>query len=123
LSVEEQIGRVKRPLAVATGCAARWSLHFRAGAPGDPGTAVIRTMRPQAGSPAIDRGSNPDGLMFDQRGPGFMRVLGARADIGAIEAGGSDQVVTAVPTLHPWLLAMLSALLAAMGWRKRRRLG
>jgi hypothetical protein len=32
LSVEEQIGRVKRPLAVATGCAARWSSHFWAGA-------------------------------------------------------------------------------------------
>ena len=30
LSVEEQIGRVKRPFAVTTGCSARFSAHFRA---------------------------------------------------------------------------------------------
>jgi hypothetical protein len=37
------------------------------------------------GSPAIDTGSNPDGLPFDQRGPGFPRVVGAAADMGAFE--------------------------------------
>lgn len=37
------------------------------------------------GSPAIDRGNNESGLPFDQRGVGFPRVKGARADIGAVE--------------------------------------
>jgi len=32
LSVEEPVGRVKRRFAVATGCSARLSWHFRAGA-------------------------------------------------------------------------------------------
>jgi hypothetical protein len=38
------------------------------------------------GSPAIDAGSNPHDLDFDQRGAGFPRVLGAAPDIGAFEA-------------------------------------
>ncbi|WP_149194450.1 choice-of-anchor Q domain-containing protein [Luteimonas suaedae] len=38
-----------------------------------------------AGSPAIDAGNNVAGLEVDQRGPGFPRVRGARADIGAFE--------------------------------------
>ncbi|HEY8505742.1 MAG TPA: VCBS repeat-containing protein, partial [Gemmataceae bacterium] len=38
-----------------------------------------------AGSPAIDKGSNPAMLTFDQRGPGFPRVVGPQADIGAVE--------------------------------------
>lgn len=37
------------------------------------------------GSPAIDAGSNPHTLSFDQRGTGFARVYGAAADIGAYE--------------------------------------
>jgi len=36
-------------------------------------------------SPAIDAGSNSSGLTTDQRGVGFARVFGARADIGAYE--------------------------------------
>jgi hypothetical protein len=36
-------------------------------------------------SPAIDAGSNPLGLDFDQRGTGFSRISGAAADIGAFE--------------------------------------
>jgi hypothetical protein len=36
-------------------------------------------------SPAIDRGSNIEGLVHDQRGAPFPRVDGARADIGAFE--------------------------------------
>ena len=92
-----------------------------AGAPGDAGTAVIRTMLPQGGSPVIDRGSNPDGVEFDQRGPGFPRALGLRPDIGAIEAGGAGP--TAVPMLGAWPLAALSALLGLLGWRSRRRSG
>ena len=38
-----------------------------------------------SGSPAIDAGNNAAGLDYDQRGPGFPRVKGLRADIGAVE--------------------------------------
>jgi len=37
------------------------------------------------GSPAIDRGNNEAGLLYDQRGIGFPRVKGVGADIGAYE--------------------------------------
>lgn len=37
------------------------------------------------GSPAIDAGNNSQGLAYDQRGIGFPRVRGTRADIGAFE--------------------------------------
>jgi len=42
------------------------------------------------GSPAIDAGSNPLALDFDQRGSGFPRVVGGQADIGAFEAAETD---------------------------------
>lgn len=42
------------------------------------------------GSPAIDAGSNPDNLDFDQRGTGFARVSGTAADIGAFEVQQAD---------------------------------
>ena len=45
-----------------------------------------RTHALLSGSPAIDAGSNPLGLTTDQRGAGFPREAGARADIGAYEA-------------------------------------
>ena len=47
------------------------------------GYTPTRALR--AGSPAIDKGCNPLALDYDQRGPGFPRVKGARADIGAFE--------------------------------------
>jgi hypothetical protein len=37
------------------------------------------------GSPAIDAGNNAHNFLYDQRGPGFPRVKGLRADIGAYE--------------------------------------
>lgn len=40
------------------------------------------------GSPAIDAGSNPDALDFDQRGTGYARASGSAADIGAFEVQG-----------------------------------
>ena len=94
-----------------------------AGAPGDAGTAVIKTMRPQDGSPVVDQGSNPDSLEFDQRGPGFPRALGSAPDIGAVEAGGGGRAAAPVPMLGAWPLAALSALLGVLGWRARRRSG
>ena len=48
------------------------------------------------GSPAIDAGSNPDGLKTDQRGEGYARVSGPAADIGAFEVqGGEDDTIFA----------------------------
>lgn len=43
------------------------------------------THLPASGSPVINRGNNVLGLSFDQRGDGFPRVKGTRADIGAVE--------------------------------------
>ncbi len=50
-----------------------------------------RTHALLTGSPAIDKGSNPNSLTTDQRGAGFARVSGLGADIGAFE------VVNATP--------------------------
>lgn len=76
----------------------------------------FRTHALQADSPAIDSGSNEDGLAFDQRGPAFVRVHGSAADIGAFEA---QPVVgatpTPVPALSQWSLAILAGLLGAVG--------
>ncbi len=52
-----------------------------------------------AGSPAIDRGSNPAGLTWDQRGAGFARVSGAQADAGAFELQMAALALTIVD--HP----------------------
>jgi hypothetical protein len=59
---------------------------------------LTRTHALQAGSPAIDAGSNPFALTTDQRGEAFARVLGAAADMGAYEstpsAGPAPPVIT-----------------------------
>ncbi len=59
----------------------------------DPGLAPLaenggltRTHALLPTSPAIDSGNNAVGASLDQRGAGFPRVLGARADIGAFES-------------------------------------
>jgi len=54
-----------------------------AGAPGSQECVATRTI--PAGSPLLDAGDNPLGLVSDQRGADFPRVLGVNADIGAIE--------------------------------------
>lgn len=38
------------------------------------------------GSPAIDHGNNVAGFFYDERGVGYPRVVGSRADIGAFES-------------------------------------
>ena len=43
------------------------------------------TMAPQCGSPAIDAGDNTDAPEWDQRGPGFPRIVNGVIDIGAYE--------------------------------------
>ena len=46
---------------------------------------LTETAALMGGSPAIDAGANPANLISDQRGPGFPRVFGNQADIGAFE--------------------------------------
>ena len=43
-------------------------------------------------SPAVEAGNNVAGLATDQRGPGFARVIGANADIGAFELDLNDVI-------------------------------
>jgi predicted outer membrane repeat protein len=86
------------------------------------------------GSPAIDTGSNPLALSFDQRGTGFARTVGAQTDVGAFEvqSGGPPPppppppaAQIPIPTLSQWGMAVLSALLGAWavitGFGRRRR--
>jgi hypothetical protein len=51
---------------------------------------ITQTMMPQGGSPAINAGltSAAAGITYDQRGPGFPRVVGVAVDIGAVEVPG-----------------------------------
>ncbi len=43
-------------------------------------------MLPLANSPAIAAGSNPNTLLYDQRGDPFARILGGKIDISAVES-------------------------------------
>src|SRR5206468_427787 len=45
-----------------------------------------QTMALLAGSPAADAGDDAGAPAYDQRGPGFPRVVGGAIDIGAFEA-------------------------------------
>ena len=86
-----------------------------------------------SGSPAIDTGSNPLALSFDQRGTGFARTVGAQTDIGAFEVQGGGPppppppppVQIPIPALSQWGTVALSALLGAWalvtGFGRRRR--
>jgi len=51
-----------------------------------------RTHALLAGSPAIDAGNNAANVDFDQRGAGFVRIVGASADIGAFEVQTVDVI-------------------------------
>jgi hypothetical protein len=66
------------------------------------GATQTQELRP--GSPAIDAGSNPNGLATDQRGEGFGRTVGNGTDIGAFEVqdggGGSIPSELVVSTLE-----------------------
>lgn len=55
----------------------------------------------EADSPAVNAGSNPAELSYDQRGPGFSRVSGAAADIGAYERAVSTSTPNPTPTPTP----------------------
>lgn len=55
-----------------------------AGAPGTEQCVPVHAF--MAGSPAVNAGSNPEDMEFDQRGPGFPRVNDGQADIGSYES-------------------------------------
>ncbi|MBX7105774.1 MAG: hypothetical protein K1X57_16950, partial [Gemmataceae bacterium] len=57
---------------------------------------ATKTHALKAGSPAINAGSNTSGALFDQRGPGFVRVSGAAADIGAFETQAAPTIGTLI---------------------------
>ena len=83
-----------------------------------------RTHALRLDSIAIDAGNNASSLPSDQRGPGFARVVGAAADIGAFEfdaRAGDGTARLPVPTLSQWAIALLCACLAAFGIRAVRR--
>jgi len=54
---------------------------------------VLQTMALLPGSPAIDAGDNTNAPAYDQRGPGFPRIVNGTIDIGAFEvqSGSSTQ--------------------------------
>ena len=73
--------------------------------PIDPKLSVLQnnggstpTVALLSSSPAIDAGSNPFNLEFDQRGTGFNRVVDSSADIGAFEIQNSSVLVSIVAT-------------------------
>jgi hypothetical protein len=83
-----------------------------------------RTHALSEGSPAIDAGSNDDGLGYDQRGAPFPRVYGSGPDIGAFEQQAPAAEPRQVATLSRWMLAVLAVLLGGLAaapgrWRVR----
>jgi hypothetical protein len=83
-----------------------------------------RTHALRLDSAAIDAGNNASGLPSDQRGPGFARVVGAAADIGAFEfdASAGDGIARVpVPAFSGWAAALLLACIGALGIRAARR--
>lgn len=89
-----------------------------AGATGGAGSGRVQTHSLYANSPALDAGNNTVfGSPYDQRGPGYPRVKGVEADIGAFEGFAP----TEVPALGPVAMGLLSGLLGLFGWRRRPR--
>jgi parallel beta-helix repeat protein len=94
---------------------------------------LTRTHALLNGSPAINTGSNPTALAFDQRGLGFVRTSGGATDIGAFEVQGGGPPppppppggVVGIPTLSQWGVGLLSVLMAGWamltGFGRRRR--
>jgi hypothetical protein len=62
-----------------------------------------RTMALLPGSPALDAGDSTGAPAYDQRGPGFPRVLGGAIDIGAVE-GQTQPPPPALVISDVWLL-------------------
>lgn len=85
-----------------------WGAHNLIGVGGDTLTGTLhadprlgplqdnggptRTHALHSGSPAIDAGSNPAALVYDQRGEPHPRLLGAAVDIGAFEFDAAETI-------------------------------
>jgi hypothetical protein len=65
------------------------------------------TMALLPGSPALDAGNNAYATLFDQRGPGFPRVLYGAIDIGAVELARGP-LLTVTSTLDEHSAGLLS---------------
>ncbi|QBB69248.1 hypothetical protein ELE36_02040 [Pseudolysobacter antarcticus] len=111
------IGAITSPVTLPPGTL-RTSAHLLPLAANGGST---RTHALTAGSPALDAGTNAQGLANDQRGAGFARVFGPSADIGAFEA--QQKLVAPLPAQIPaasvWGLGLLAAMLGFLGWRRR----
>ena len=83
-----------------------------------------RTHALARGSPAREAGANPAELATDQRG--YPRVVGAAADIGAVEMGSAATNVVAAQGLSTASAFLLGLLLGSVGMRRlhpfRRRM-
>ncbi len=62
-----------------------------------------------SGSPAIDSGTNQMAPEWDQRGPGFPRIVNGTIDIGAFEVQASPMPTAARPSARPDIFAMILA--------------
>ncbi len=81
---------------------------------GNGGPTFTHALSP--GSPALDAGNDLAGLAYDQRGPGFPRIVGAAADIGAFEGIVVPRPAPVnVPIASTGVLAVLGAVLALLG--------
>jgi len=72
---------------------------FLTGATGSQTSILTRALLP--GSPGIDGGANPNNLLFDERGPGFLRVFGADIDMGAFEIQPVATTTVLVSSVNP----------------------
>jgi hypothetical protein len=77
-----------------------------------------RTHALSVASPAHDAGNNVANLDSDQRGRA--RVVGAAADIGAVEMDALGPAPASVPLLSPWAAAALVGLFGGIGMRRAR---
>ncbi|MEQ8752430.1 MAG: choice-of-anchor Q domain-containing protein [Coleofasciculus sp. G1-WW12-02] len=73
------------------------------------------------GSPAIDAGSNPLGLLTDQRGSGFNRTSGSQTDIGAFEVQQQQPPSTSVPEPSS-MLGLIGLVVIGTGSLLKRKL-
>jgi hypothetical protein len=77
-----------------------------------------RTHALRAASPAREAGNNAANLAVDQRGR--PRVVGAAADIGAVEMDAVMAAPAPAPSLSTWAQALLAAMLGCIGAAFRR---
>jgi hypothetical protein len=66
-----------------------------------------QTMALLPGSPAVDAGDNTSAPAYDQRGPGYPRIVGGQIDIGAYEVQeGEGTSAAALPRGYPQMILL-----------------